>query len=170
MRFALVLLLASLACGSDADHSARRAQALLERGGERYRPLCQTRLSDGYAITYRHVPKPNIGYFDVNPLPMVVVPDSGAPWIAEEKFTSDAIRASTEPTPPARTPPPDSAEAVRRAQAIAGPGARIHCYIGLGEVGAFVQLLDRASSAKGPTLHGVTIGVDGDYARTVFTF
>jgi len=172
-KLAFALLLACLSCESDADRAARRAEALLERGGERYRRLCQTRLSDGYAITYRHLKKPNLEYFDQSPWPLVVVPDSGALWSADESFTTEAANGSEpEPPSPGQIPPLDSADAVRLAQAKAGPTMRVHCYIPLHAAGgAWVWMVSRASSAKGPTLGGVVIAV-GDNGRTnaVLTF
>lgn len=167
-KLAFGLLLTCLACTSDAERAARRADALL-RGEETYRRLCQTRLSDGYVITYRLQPRPNVGYNDISPWP-VVVPDSGALWIARESFTNEGANGSKRESISQRPTQPDSAKAVRIAQATAGPTARVHCNIPLGEVGAFVQMLGQASSAKGPTLGGIVIGVDGDRGAAVFRF
>jgi hypothetical protein len=175
VRLAFALLLTVVACGSDADHAARRANAFLRRAdpGETYRRLCQTRLGDGYVITYGLLPRPNIGYFDRSPWPVVVVPDSGAPWIARETFTREGANGSEpEPPSPEQLPPLDSTNAMRLALVTAGPTMRVHCYIALHRAGgAFVQMLGRASSAKGPTLGGVVMGVGDDgRTNTVFTF
>jgi hypothetical protein len=169
MRLAFALLLTLVARGSDADRAARRADALL-RGDEAYRRLCETRVSDGYVITYDLIPRPNIAS-DVSPWPVVVVPDSGAPWIARESFTHEGANGGQSEPLPEPPPPLDSATIVQIAESKAGPMARVHCYIPLPRAGgAFVQMLSRTSSAKGPTLDGVVIGVEGDRGTAVFTF
>ena len=166
MRLAFALLLTVVACGSDADHAARRANAFLRRAdpGGTYRRLCQTRLSDGYVITYREQPRPNLDRTDTSPWPLVVVPDSGAPWIASETFIREGTNGSEpEPPSPEQLPPLDSTNAMRLALVTAGPTMRVHCYIALRRAGgAFVQMLGRTSSAKGPRLGGVVLGVGDD--------
>lgn len=122
---------------------------------------------------YRHVGKPNLVYLDLPPWPVVVVPDSGALWIARDSLTDEGVNGGEpEPPSPQQIPPLDSAKAVRLAQAAAGPTTRVHCYIPLRAAGgAWVWILGRASSAKGPTLGGVVMAV-GDNGRTnaVLTF
>ncbi len=178
MRLAFALLLTAVSCGSDADHAARRADALLRRDGDSFQRLCQTRLSDGYAITYSRLPRRGADCDDCfvecihcAVLPVVVVPDSGALWIARESFISGGVD-DREPAPQLDSAPPlDSARVVHVAQATAGPMARVHCYIPLPRAGgAFVQMLDRASSARGPTLRGVMILVGERGARAFSTF
>jgi len=160
-RLAAVCLL-TVACESDADRAARRADALLRQGEEGYRRLCLTRLSDGYAITYVRLPSRSpVECADCAVWPVVAVPDSAAPWIAHESFATGGVSGNEQPPPPESVPPLDSAEAVRIAESAGGPMTRAHCYIALPRAGgAFVQVLGRASSTRGPTLGGMLIGVD----------
>jgi hypothetical protein len=148
-RIVTLLLLASgIACEStpagstrDAAHSAREADAYmrLTDRSPTYRRLCQTRVRDGWVVTFEHITEPNVEYADVTPWPVLAVPDSGTPWIARDS----AVALMDEAPPPSSVPQPplDSAEAVQIAERIVGPTARTHCLIPLPAAGGDFVLM-----------------------------
>src|SRR3982751_1891529 len=66
--------------------AATRADEFLQRVASRtpYQRICTTRLRDGYVFTFRLRPNPHVGYNDIDPWPIIALPDSGTPRVLPE--------------------------------------------------------------------------------------
>jgi hypothetical protein len=133
--------------------------------------ICSTRLRDGYLFSYRMMrtsADSNIEYLDIDPVPIVVVPDSGAPRAVEPIVDGAVWLKGAGGVAGERAI--DSVTAVSLASEVAAPGSVLHCYravaTGPRATGAFVTFLAPGSSSAAP-IGGSVVGVTPERERGI---
>lgn len=164
--------------GRPSERSERQAVALAEdllrRGAPHvtYGRICSTRLRDGYLFSYqmmRTSADSNVEYMDIDPMPIVVVPDSGVPRAVEPIADGAVWLKGAGGVPGERAI--DSVTAVSLASEVAAPGSVLHCYRAVATsprtTGAFVTFLAPGSSSSAVPIGGSVVAVTPERERGI---